>query len=496
MTPTPSPIQREALNRPRDRAELFGWVQCVLGVDVPHAPVCDHHAGPLDYLEHVFFERPGDALVWANRGGGKTYYGAVATMLDMLFKPGISVRILGGSMQQSQRMYEHLRKMLERPGLRGLLCGRMGQGRLRLINGSEVELLSQSQTSVRGCRVQKLRCDEVDEFEDPVWSAAQFVTQGRRCGQTAVRGTIEAMSTMHYRTGLMRRLVDEARGVGRDDEPTPTRRPTTGRRLMEWCVLDVMARCDPAHHDCNECPLATPCGGRARRFMGFHGVADVLAQRQRTGRDIFDVEMLCLSHTPRADRVYVQFDPAVHVRPLALDPGMQWVCGMDPGYAGSTVVLWAQVRLSGRRDYTVHVLDELRTQGLFIPQITPLMADKPWPVPQWLGVDPAGRANSVNGLNAVDQLRDAGYNVRTLSTRIGQGVDLIRQLLRPAQGPPRLLIDPRCKHLVRAMAEYHYDDRNPNDTNPVKDGHDHAADALRYMLVNLFNGGDVEVAGY
>ena len=61
----------------------------------------------MDDREYVFLENSdADPLVWACRGGGKTLVGA-ATLLDMLFKPGMEIRILGGSQTQSERMYEH-----------------------------------------------------------------------------------------------------------------------------------------------------------------------------------------------------------------------------------------------------------------------------------------------------------------------------------------------------------------------------------------------------
>ena len=57
-------------------------------------PLIPDHAAPFDYLCHAFFEgarpaRPGcatspDCIVWANRGGGKTYLAAVASLLRSL----------------------------------------------------------------------------------------------------------------------------------------------------------------------------------------------------------------------------------------------------------------------------------------------------------------------------------------------------------------------------------------------------------------------------
>lgn len=240
--------------RPVDRASLAGWLRAVLGIVVPGAGVCAGHGSPLDYLEHVFFERGGDVIVWANRGGGKTFYGAVATLLDLLFKPGIEVRILGGSLEQSQKMYGYLRWMLEREPLRDLVAGRLTEKGVRLVNGSGVELLAQSERSVRGHRVQKLRCDEVELFDRDVWSAAQFVTRSAVCGGVEVHGSVEVMSTMHRPFGLMSELVDEAK----DDDAW---------RLIQWCALDVIGRCEP-ERACEACSLEAWCGGRAKELRG------------------------------------------------------------------------------------------------------------------------------------------------------------------------------------------------------------------------------------
>ena len=137
--------------------------------------------------------------------------GAVATVLDLLFKPGVRVRILGGSLEQSSKMYEHLLTLLDRPmlgGVRGqVLANRPTQRHIRLTNGSEAAILAGSQRSVRGTRVHKLRCDEVEEFDPDVWRAAQMVTRSEVLHGLPVRGTLEAFSTMHRSHGLMSGLV-------------------------------------------------------------------------------------------------------------------------------------------------------------------------------------------------------------------------------------------------------------------------------------------------
>jgi hypothetical protein len=472
---------------PRNRGQLRGWIYAALDIEVPDKPRCGDHQVPMDYLEHAFFERPGDALVWANRGGGKTFYGAVATLLDMLFKPGIEIRILGGSLDQSQRMYRYLRQMLDRPGLRERVDGRMTQRAIRLTNGSSVELLAQSQTSVRGQRVQKLRCDEVELFDRDVWDAVQFVTRSRQCGEFAVRGTVEAFSTMHRPFGLMNELVSR---VGEQTHLPTDRSQSTSHpgRLFKWCALDVMQRCDG--RSCQTgCPLDEACGGAARSGGGFLAVDDVIAQRRRSSSATFAAEMLC-QRPSRRDAVFESFDPARHVSAVEPDHQLTWIGGMDFGLRSPLVMLWAQLRPVGD-SLRVELIDEHVRSQLTVDQHLVHLADRPWPKPAWLGVDPAGhQRNDQTGLSTIALLRRHGYRVRSARSNIADGLELIRRRLEPigsSTGPatPSLIIHPRCTHLIEAMTCYHFHTERAQTEQPVKDGYDHPVDALRYMLVNL-----------
>ena len=100
---------------PVTKLDLKNYVKVFLGIDVPDKRICSEHQSPMDYLWYTFCESNSvpravnrDAIVWANRAGGKTELAAVATLLDCLFKPNCQVRILGGSGEQAGRMYEYL----------------------------------------------------------------------------------------------------------------------------------------------------------------------------------------------------------------------------------------------------------------------------------------------------------------------------------------------------------------------------------------------------
>ncbi|GAB4385438.1 MAG: hypothetical protein Kow0022_11320 [Phycisphaerales bacterium] len=466
---------------PRTPDELHAWLKRHLDVVVPRSALIVGHASPFDYLCHAFFEpEPGflrDCVVWANRGGGKTFLAAVATALDMVFKPGIEIRILGGSLEQAKRMHAHLRAVFARRHFAELVEGRITEKRVRLVNGSAVELLAQSQTSVRGTRVQKLRCDEVELFDPEVWEAAQLTTRSKDCGGVLVSGAIECLSTMHVPYGLMYRLVAEAR--------------QGQRALFKWGVVDVLGRCGDEHRCRDEsgepaCTLWPACQGRAKRRDaegkpgGHVTVHDALRQQQRVSQATWDAEMLC-TRPRRNDCVLPEFDRDVHVvsRLTPEMPGAFWIGGMDFGMRAPTVFLWARVDPDG----TLVVVDERVESGVIVSEHARAILEHHWPVPQWIGVDPAGNQRSgQTGISDVQVLTRAGLKCVWRKMGIVEGLSLIRARLKPAAGAPRLYVHERCVRLIESLERYRYPAENPETLTPVKDGSDHAVDALRYMI--------------
>lgn len=494
--------------RPRNPRQLHRFVHAVLGLRMSRVPMEAGGASPFGYLCHAFFENsPGasrDAVVWACRGGGKTMLGAAATLLDLLFKSGVQVRILGGSLEQSQKMYEHLRSLLDRPMLRGVLATEPTQRRVLLQHGSRVELLAGSQRSVRGTRVHKLRCDEVEEFAPEVWDAAQLVTRSGNCNGERVRGSVEAFSTMHRPFGLMSRLVggDPGGGDPADGEAGGDPRGSenvAGRRVFRWSAMDVAARCPP-ELPCEGCVLWDECGGRAKRAEGFVPIEDLMRQKRRVSVEQWEAEMMC-RRPRRSDSVYRRFDAerhAVHRDPLRAVGEAELVAGMDFGLRSPTVVLWARVWRSGDpAGPAVHVVAEhMRADATLADHIDAMREIErrhELPPPAWLGVDPAGgQRQSHSGLSDIDVLRKAGFQVRARRSKRALGIEAVRRLI----DHDLLTIHPRCVQLIRALQSYHFDPDRPASDEPVKDGPDHACDALRYLVVNAEASGAVRVRGY
>lgn len=459
--------------RPRNEDQLHAWLRLAVDIEIPRAAMLEGNSAPFDYLSHAFFEdrAPRDCVVWANRGGGKTFLGAVATMLDLVFKPGIEIRILGGSLEQSARMQRHLRRFFERPMLTGLLDGRLTDRRIRLQSGSMCETLAQSHTSVRGCRVQKLRCDEVELFDEDIWEAAQLVTRSATCGDVFVRGCVEAFSTMHQTRGLMAKLVD-----GR----IPGDHNGAARRLFRWGVVDTLEHCE-TRRACEGCDLFEECAGRAKNATGFTPIEDAVSLKQRSSEAAWRSEMLC-ERPSRRDVVLPEFDPAVHVVTHNASEGGRWVAGMDFGFRAPTVVLWGMLDASE----ALHIMEERCERGVVLDEHIAAILEPHRPKPAWVGIDPAGRQRSdQTGISSATAMRRAGLAVRDRRHGVMEGVSMIRRRLAPAVGGPTLFIHARCRQLIESLQQYHFPSDRPDEATPIKDGSDHAVDALRYLIVNL-----------
>ncbi len=483
---------------------LHDWLGTTLDITLPRTAMLEGSTPPAAYIEHAFFEAgallhpdhagpiepekqpPLDCVVWANRGGGKTFLGALATMLDLIFKPGIDIRILGGSLEQSKRMLAHLHAFFTHESLAVLVDGKITQKRLRLTNGSTVEILAQSETSVRGTRVQKLRCDEVELFDPDLWEAAQLVTRSRDVTlsdgrRVEIKGAVEALSTMHRPWGLMHTIIDEHHN----------------RSVFRWSVVDVLEAC-AARWQCSCCPLEAECRGRAKNpnQQGHIRIADAIQLKSRVGQACWDAEMLC-QKPQRSHTVYPDFDQTIHV--VGRDacwqpPAGSLIAGMDFGFRAPTVILWA---IHDENDCLWVVAERVKTQTIMAQHIDALQHgpkdenDRPiGGVPsavEWVGIDPAGRQrNDHTGISTATLMRKAGLRVYDRRMSLFEGISLVNARLKPANTTtPRLFIHARCSHLIECLERYHYPEDQPCCTTPVKDGFDHAADALRYMVQNL-----------
>ena len=460
--------------RPKTREDLRNYVKVFMGIDVPGRSVCSEHDCPMDYLWYVYNsdyaadgqkQVNGDCVVWANRGGSKTILAAAATLFDGIFKPGCDVRILGGSLDQSSRMYEYLSRFVD-AGFESFLDGPMRKEKCVFVNGATVEVLTQSAKSVRGRHIHKLRCDEVELFDEQVFAAAKFITLSSK----DILASMEVISTMHKPYGHMQKLISQAQENG-----TP---------IFKWCMWEVIEKC--TGRSCSQCMLWGDCQGKAKRADGYLKIDDCITQMKRSSRAAFESEMLC--RRPSLENVvFDEFDPDIHVGAVDYDSDLPLYRAIDFGFVNPFVCLWIQVDNQGR----FRVIDEyvrcraaIDIHGHQLKERTPCDEH----VVAGTFCDPAGAGrNDVTGTSSVKELRAMGIRLRYRRSSIIEGIELVRRALRTGDGQSSMIISPRCVRLIEALRCYHYPETpaGPNHELPLKDGiYDHPIDALRYFMVN------------
>lgn len=518
---------------PTTPAQLHQWINKHLSLSIPRRALTPGHASPFDFLAHTFLAPAGhstltsspDSVLWAARGTGKTFLGALLVLLDMLLRPGISVRILSGSLAQSLRMYQHLKDFLRRAELESHVDGKLRAHAFSLSNGSNVEVLAQSETSIRGTRVQRIICDEVDLFTPSLFDAAQLVTRSATCDGHHIHGSVVCLSTLHRPNGVMTRLIADAAGGS--------------RTLFKWSVVDSLERC-PSSRACtpdtpnpttkaiplpvldtppaDACPLYNDCQGRAKHIRpadsGHFFIQDAITLKSRVSIDTWKAEMLCQG-VSRADAVYERFRVNTHVvdhipfeshfrrrADSSLSPDraahLSLICGMDFGLRNPSVILWAILDSSPDHPSRLYIVDELRTTGE-ITQVNArriadgrsthtalLTPDLCWQSPAFIAIDPSGQSkHSSSAHSDADHLRRATLTPIPADNTLSRGINAVRALISPASGPPRLFIHSRCTTLINDLLTYRYNPDQPHSDTPAKDGPDHACDALRYLVMAL-----------
>ena len=492
---------------PTTRRELYHWVGRFTGIWIATRAICRGHCAPFDMFAHQVLERPSLALWHGPRGSGKSFLSAIDTHLASRFQPRHETRILGGSRAQSEQIYRALQaSIIEGAGNLGSdrdTINRLLKTEAVYRNGSRVSILAASPTSVRGPHVASLKLDEVDEIDPDIREAAMGMAMELR----GCRASVLMTSTWHRLGGPMSTLLE--RGGGGEFP------------VFSYSIFEVLERCPDSRSGvnleyCPLCPLVTWCHedcdsnpqGRpkAKRSRGHYAI-DALIQKVRgVSARVFASDYLCQG--PRAEGVwFTQFDEVDNCSPAAeFDPALPVHISVDSGVFTGAVFL--QVRGTSRPhggpfydqvNVFADYLAEGQTAETCARVIRALADQYCGSARRMVSTDSAGGARNPVGPTVIAEYQRCGLSGEGGILQwpkypgcVTDGLRLIENLVRSADGTVRLVIHPRCKHLIAAMRSYtrarragQWMDYPADPQHP----HEDLVDALRGGLKLMLEGG-------
>jgi hypothetical protein len=496
--------------RPKTTQELKDWIRDYTGIKIPDEAVCPDHQSAWECFEAIYWKRPSVALILGSRGSGKSFLSALDTHLTSRWDADHGTRILGGSKAQSVQIYQALRRIaLRHEGEKGDdsdSIAKLTKDAAKYANGSEVEILAASPTSVRGPHVPSLKLDEVDEMDTDIRESAMGMCLGRKADPSKNREKVDASvvmtSTCHRVHGPMSKLIQQAE---KNDFP-----------LYTMCVFEVLERCPeersgpgpgPIYEKCPECPISRYCldvpegvQPKAKRSDGHYPIDSLIQKLKTTSRRVFEADYLCRLSSSEA-AWFPSFREELHVSDLAeFDPGHNVHLAVDTGvFTGAVFFQMIPAELDGNKIEHIHVfadyLSEAKSAEANARAIREVATARCLGRIDHASTDPAGNSRNAIGPTVLAEYARSGLmlNAWPLS-KVADSLALLDSFVNPSNGNPQLLIHPRCVSLIQAMQCYRrakragqWLDRPDDPQHPYED----LVDALRGGLKAHYPNGRV-----
>ena len=506
--PTPEGDQRNV--RPRTARQLKRWIRDYTGIKIPDKAVCPDHQSPWECFEAIHLKRPSIALVLGSRGCGKSFLSALDTHLTSRWDPDHGTRILGGSKAQSVQIYHAIRDIAARyEGKKGGDADALAKLRkdgATYTNGSEVEILAASPTSVRGPHVPSLKLDEVDEIDNDIRESAMGMCLGRKADRKKKRARMDASvimtSTCHRVHGPMAKLIQQAEAGAFP--------------LYTMCVFEVLERCPiersgpkvgSGYAKCPDCPLNKYCldvpegtEPKAKRSNGHYPIDSLIQKQLTTGTRVFEADYLCKLSSSEA-AWFPSFQVDTHVNDRA-----EYVSGHPVHLAVDTGVFTGAVFFQIRQESTnegpvdvVHVFADYLSEGRSaeanaraIREMAKLRCEG---FLHHATTDPAGNSRNAVGPTVLAEYSRSGLILNAWPLgRVADSLALLESFVSPSVGEPQLVVHSRCESLIQAMQCYRrakragqWLDRPDDPQHPYED----LVDALRGGLRAKYPGGRI-----
>jgi len=482
---------------------LWWYIWEFLGWRIPRKRLCEDHGpgcgcrSPFEYIGDMFFERVGDAIVFANRTGGKTLDTAILNHLDMVFKDGCEISSAGATRDQANKMYDYFTKFHRATPVKNLLYKDSTKSASYYGNESMLSVITGSVKGLNSPHPNKARIDEVELMPWETLQEAFSMTMS----SDEIKSQLVLLSTRKYDTGTFQRLLDEA--------------DARGMAVYAWCVWEVAERCerkckkDPVYGDC---PLWNHCRGICHGADGFYKIRDIIQKFRSIDEDTFEAQWLN-KRPSREVLVYGrEWSDELVIDPI--DQEANWIVvsaidfGSSPGhpfvyskhYADASELARVVSESQGYYDtdslqsgvlnkalITFYLFYEYRSVGNTMADHAEKIRSSPgYMFEEIIFADPSAKQARID----LEEL----YNVPTLpaDNSVEDGIDAVRQQLRAVDGKSHFFIfrgyedwdNPELRSTEWEFGNYKYPRSVEGKVirrQPLK-VNDHGMDTVRYVI--------------
>jgi phage terminase large subunit len=192
-------------------------------------------------------------------------------------------------------------------------------------------------------------------------------------------------------------------------------------------------------------------------------------------------------------QIYSEFDRAVHViKPFRIPDDWTRRIGMDDGYRNEAAWIYGAICPDG----DLYVYREYYRKGRTVDEICKDNKAM-WGAGEKFEqarMDTAAKQvkNGKNNWDTYLENLPSTFPMAEANKSVATGIDRVKQYLKPdARGKPRLYIFDTCENLLDEIAQYKWAERpvgqqgKANEKEEPHKFHDHACDALRYLVMTL-----------
>lgn len=460
-----------------DADQLHALILLYYGINIPRKVVTPGHNAPFDFVFDYLTGKFRSAVVLANRSGGKTLNFGLLDSVMAYISPDTEIATVGAIQSQARKAYEYFKQFSDRFPFRSNII-RFKESKTDCKNRSVVQVLTGTMSGVNSPHPQILFLDEIDLMSWAILQQAFSMPQSRG----GVTSRMVLTSTRKFPAGAMQTIMDSAK--------------TRGMASYKWNIWEVVKALPMDNPELLQRIYDTfgeDLPENIGEADGYYDWEDLITKYNVLDRETWEVEWLC-SRPGTEGLVYGasysdennyigDWSP---VKNGVLRPGGYYLLedfGFGEGHPDvllfgyippewDRLILFDELYMTGYTDEDVWstLLEKLKEHGLTLRNIR-------------------GWACDYHGLTEIAFRKRRGAPIMAKHEEserydVWNGVKMVQKLFQSG----RILVGAKCKDFrMEILSLKKKKNLDGTYSNVIIKSMDHGPDALRYLVVLLFD---------